>query len=802
MEDAGEFGGVNRAVENEDGGIGGGGLVAIGEEDKGGEAFAGAFEERFPGGAAGEQGVEAEAADEGECFGFGIDGDDSMVAGRKLFDEGALVFGSGGKQEERQRAGLVRFGGGSGGRVERQLEFEAGRLLFMAKAEQAAMVAGDGLGHREAPFGRRSIDGKLDEGTGVRIVVVEADAEGTVAFGGQEFLGAQDGAEQGLLELAVGAEDEDGFRRGFQQGANQAEAPGAFAEVGEFAEEFRKVNGTDAGFRRAAEGHEPVESVKRGFGPLVEGAELIVVGVTGLQARGEPGDFLDGVLEFFRHTRQKLADGAEAFAAENLFAQKALVEQPEGDGGLVGEVSEGGLLVGMDAPGAATPIEFEHPGGLAFAAHGKQQAQAAGGLGAFDLGEAKGLDEGVGFIPQRDAGSAGGDRFERAGVRVGKPEAGRCAIEERRESVGEGLLHRLSGAGGEDFLGDRLEGGNALAQSGEAAFAPPPDQRRGTHGERDGEEVGCVEERVHWLDGPLTGEPCRQPGVVEVRNGERGFGRFADGREQGHQAGAGGPGGGHPAGGVLEDNAVGRGHAEPPGDLEVDFGVGLRAAGLVTIHDRTEQPIETGMAEDKFDVARFGVGAKAKGQAGGGSLADEVSDAGDEVAFEHGRHQFAVQGFLGRAVVVHFGLRQRVAKQVADDLIVALAEHTLHDAVAVDANRGEIAFPGDGVEIGGVDDHPVHVEDQGEAFRPANGCGHSRQMITYGAQGERRKMRPLLGFAAIALTRHEPAKGAWVVCAPAQVVNTHSLRIVDLNGGGDMDIFVAGRRWSGRYNQS
>lgn len=100
MEDAGEFGGVNRAVENEDGGIGGGGLVAIGEEDKGGEAFAGAFEERFPGGAAGEQGVEAEAADEGECFGFRIDRDDSMLAGCELLDEGAVIVGIGGEQEE------------------------------------------------------------------------------------------------------------------------------------------------------------------------------------------------------------------------------------------------------------------------------------------------------------------------------------------------------------------------------------------------------------------------------------------------------------------------------------------------------------------------------------------------------------------------------------------------------------------------------------------------------------------------------------------------------------------------------
>lgn len=188
--------------------------------------------------------------------------------------------------------------------MEGQFEFKAGRLLFVAEAEQAAVVAGDTLGHREAPFGGWSSDGKLDESASVSLVVVEANVEGAVAFGGQKFLGAQDGAEQGLFEVAIGANDEDGFGRGFEERTDQAQAPGAFAEVGEFAEEFREVNGADACLRGAAEGHEAVEGVERGFGPLVEGAELIVVGVTGLQARGEPGDFLDGVLEFFRDAGQ------------------------------------------------------------------------------------------------------------------------------------------------------------------------------------------------------------------------------------------------------------------------------------------------------------------------------------------------------------------------------------------------------------------------------------------------------------------------------------------------------------------
>ena len=147
---------------------------------------------------------------------------------------------------------------------------------------------------------------------------------------------------------------------------------------------------------------------------------------------------------------------------------------------------------------------------------------------------------------------------------------------------------------------------------------------------------------------------------------------------------------------------------------EKDFRIRLGAGDLVAVDQRLEAIQQAGAAQDEIHVFRFSVSGQRAGDAGGVGGADEILDAGDKV-FEFDRsHELAIEAFLIRAVAENFVGGQVRAKDIADDLVVPLAQHALHDPFGGDAEAVEVFFPGAGMEGGGFHDHAIHVEEQGE----------------------------------------------------------------------------------------
>jgi hypothetical protein len=199
----------------------------------------------------------------------------------------------------------------------------------------------------------------LDDEAGALAIAGGGEAEASIAGGGEKLFGAEDDAEQCLFQLSVGAEDKEGRVWQIETGFNLAQSPGSFAEVGEFAEEFDEIDGAGEGFAWAAEGDEAIEGLVSGSGPILERAKGLLRGIGVVEAGGDPENLRDRVLQFRGSAGEQLADRAEAFAAQDLLPKQALVEQAEGDSGLIGEVGQGGLFVEEDAP-ASGPMKFQN----------------------------------------------------------------------------------------------------------------------------------------------------------------------------------------------------------------------------------------------------------------------------------------------------------------------------------------------------------------------------------------------------------------------------------------------------------
>jgi hypothetical protein len=112
-------------------------------------------------------------------------------------------------------------------------------------------------------------------------------------------------------------------------------------------------------------------------------------------------------------------------------------------------------------------------------------------------GGGEGLLDGAAFSREghRCAAAVGG--FEETGLTVGEPNARDGAGQEAGESGGQHLLNSGGGASSEDVLGETLDGGDTFTKAGEAAVAPPPDERGGAHREDGGDERGDLEEFIH-----------------------------------------------------------------------------------------------------------------------------------------------------------------------------------------------------------------------------------------------------------------------------------------------------------------
>lgn len=295
----------------------------------------------------GEEGVEAETPTEVEGFGIGGDRDDAVIAGGEEVDEMAGFGGIGGEEEESK--GSARLAAGSGFRGgdghQGEIDLAADAAGFSAQPKESAVVACDAVRNGEPPFFGRGFDGELDDEAGAFAIADGREAEAAVAGGGEELLGTEDDAEQGLFQLSVGAEDEQGRVRQVEARFNLAQAPGFFAEVGQFTEKFDEIDGAGESFAGTAKCDEAIEGLVCGFCRILESAEGFQPGIGVVEAGGDTHDFRHGPLEFGGDAGEQLADGAEAFAAQDLLAKQALVEQAEGNGGLIGDVGERGLFV-------------------------------------------------------------------------------------------------------------------------------------------------------------------------------------------------------------------------------------------------------------------------------------------------------------------------------------------------------------------------------------------------------------------------------------------------------------------------
>lgn len=141
----------------------------------------------------------------------------------------------------------------------------------------------------------------------------------------------------------------------------------------------------------------------------------------------------------------------------------------------------------------------------------------------------------------------------------------------------------------------------------------------------------------------------------------------------------------------------------------------LGVGDLVAVDDGVEERTQAGGVEHEVDVERLCVGGDGQRDAASAGGAEQLARAGDEVFLQDGRHHLAVEPLLGRAVLEHDVFGNLSSENVVDDLVVALAEHAVDDGGVLDSVTLEVRDPGLGVKDGGVDQHAVHVEDDGQA---------------------------------------------------------------------------------------
>lgn len=216
---------------------------------------------------------------------------------------------------------------------------------------------------------------------------------------------------------------------------------------------------------------------------------------------------------------------------------------------------------------------------------------------------------------------------------------------------------------------------------------------------------------------------------MKIGDREIGERRLFERGEQRDKMSARGTGGLHAAWRILEDDAVLRREPEPGSGLEHDLRMWFGTRGLVAIDNHAETAGQTGVRQDELSVEGFGVRGQRAGDAGFMGAANEFNGAGDNIPGKNGGHQFAIQPLLGRAVGRDGILVQFLAEQRADDVVVPLAKHGLHDAFAGHAVRLKVPFPSDSVHGRGSNENSVHVENEPQSRGQLQFFAHSRAMI-------------------------------------------------------------------------
>src|SRR5579859_2081007 len=98
----------------------------------------------------------------------------------------------------------------------------------------------------------------------------------------------------------------------------------------------------------------------------------------------------------------------------------------------------------------------------------------------------------------------------------------------------------------------------------------------------------------------------------------------------------------------------------------------------------------------------------------------KLAQAGHQSFIEHRPDSFAKEPLFGGAVRAHLFQSQVTAVEIAHDVVVAPAVHTLlHGLVRLDAEPPVIRSPDVAMYRVGIDNHAVHVEDQRQFTRQA-----------------------------------------------------------------------------------
>ena len=206
-------------------------------------------------------------------------------------------------------------------------------------------------------------------------------------------------------------------------------------------------------------------------------------------------------------------------------------------------------------------------------------------------------------------------------------------------------------------------------------------------------------------------QPVVQTGIEKIRDRELDVRQGAFVREQSHNTHAGSACRGDADGRILKDDAIGRLGAEFVGGFQENVGCGLGMAHLGTIDDDLEMRAKCGAVEDEIDIGTLGIAGKSHGQAGG--RLQERANAGDELLLQLIAHELAVEALFGGAMLLYAVQIGRRAEKVQHDVIISASVHAGEEILIGNAQGFEIFAPSELVDGHGIDDHAIHVKNEG-----------------------------------------------------------------------------------------
>src|SRR6266446_920663 len=144
----------------------------------------------------------------------------------------------------------------------------------------------------------------------------------------------------------------------------------------------------------------------------------------------------------------------------------------------------------------------------------------------------------------------------------------------------------------------------------------------------------------------------------------------------------------------------------------------FRTCDLMPVDHRPEVRPQPRGIQEKVDILRLGVGGETERLMA--MPLQELAQARYQGFIQHRPDGFAKKPLLGRAVCAHLFESQVTAEEIADNVVVAPAVHTLlHGLIRFDAKAAVIGGPDLAMNRIGVDDDAVHIEDQRQFTRQA-----------------------------------------------------------------------------------